>query len=166
MYHPPCGQIAIAVVHPASPVASPFGESLNAVAQDSRTACAMDRAVNSTATTHRVIGGVDYRINVLLSDVPLNCSNNGHRVSIHRLTLGRPCHLELRSQTQRAQRSVTEPGFPSSPPFIAVSRCPEVLVPIALQALPQLDGRHSASTASPDRQEVVHWCGWLGKLVV
>ena len=42
----------------------------------------MNRTINTTATSHCAIRGVDYRVDSLRSDVPWNGSDNQHQVSI------------------------------------------------------------------------------------
>jgi hypothetical protein len=50
----------------------------------------MNRTVNTTATSHRAIRGIDDRIDTLLSDVSLNGSDDGHQASIAQTPLGCP----------------------------------------------------------------------------
>jgi len=50
----------------------------------------MNRAINTTATSHCAIRGVHDRIDTLLGDVPLNGSNDWHQTSIAQKPLGCP----------------------------------------------------------------------------
>ena len=75
---------------PSIPRCKAIGESLNAVAQDGGAACPMNRTVNTTATSQCAIRGVHDRVDILISDVPLNGSDDGHQASIGQTPLGCP----------------------------------------------------------------------------
>jgi hypothetical protein len=67
-----------AVVHPASPVARPSGESFDAVVEDGGPAAAVDSSVYSAASAHGVVGGVDDRVDTLFGDVAMNGGDFKH----------------------------------------------------------------------------------------